>query len=158
MRFISTRGRAPEAGFIDVLLTGLAPDGGLYVPEAWPTVAAEDIAGYAGRPYADVAADILGRFVGEEIEADDLHGICARAYARFAHPATVPLVQLAPGRFLLELFHGPTLAFKDVAMQVLGGLFELALKARGRRNSPGSPPAKRPPPPPCAGPGKRPDC
>jgi threonine synthase len=133
MRFISTRGRSPEASFIDALLTGLAPDGGLYVPEAWPLVAAADIAGYAGRPYADVAADILERFAGGEIEADHLHRICARAYARFAHPATVPLVQLASGRFLLELFHGPTLAFKDVAMQVLGGLFELALKARGRR-------------------------
>ncbi|HEY2480665.1 MAG TPA: threonine synthase [Caulobacteraceae bacterium] len=132
MRFISTRGRAPEVGFTDALLAGLAPDGGLYAPTTWPTIAAEDIAGFSGRPYPAVAADILGRFAGEEIKAEDLHRICARAYARFAHTATAPLVQLAPDRFLLELFHGPTLAFKDVAMQVLGGLFEHALKARRR--------------------------
>jgi threonine synthase len=132
MRFISTRGRAPEAGFLDVLLAGLAPDGGLYAPATWPQLAADDIAGFAGRPYADVAAQILALFIGEEIERAALEAICARAYASFAHPAVAPLSQLAPGAFLLELFHGPTLAFKDVAMQVLGGLFEHALKARGR--------------------------
>jgi threonine synthase len=133
MRFISTRGRAPEVGFIDALLTGLAPDGGLYAPASWPAIAENDIAAFAGRPYADVAADILRRFAGEEIDPEDIRRVCVRAYGRFAHPATAPLVQLAPARFLLELFHGPTLAFKDVAMQVLGGLFELALRARSRR-------------------------
>jgi len=132
MRYISTRGRAPEAGFIDVLLAGLASDGGLYAPAAWPTLGTPEIAAFAGRPYAEVAADILGLFAGEEIDAETLRRICQRAYAGFSHPAVAPLRQLAPGRFLLELFHGPTLAFKDVAMQVLGGLFEHALALRGR--------------------------
>jgi len=132
MRFLSTRGQAPEAGFIDVLLAGLAPDGGLYAPTAWPKLTAEEIAALAGRPYAEVAADILARFIGDELEVGALAAICARAYERFSHPATTPLTQLAPDRFLLELFHGPTLAFKDVAMQVLGGLFEHVLKRRGR--------------------------
>jgi threonine synthase len=132
MRFLSTRGQAPEAGFVDVLLAGLAPDGGLYAPVSWPELTADEIAAFAGRPYAEVATDILARFVGDELEAGALEAICERAYARFSHPATTPLVQLAPDRFLLELFHGPTLAFKDVAMQVLGGLFEHVLKLRGR--------------------------
>jgi threonine synthase len=132
MRYISTRGGAPEAGFVDVLLAGLAPDGGLYMPAEWPALTPDEIAGFAGRAYPEVAADILGRFAGDEIETEELERICQRAYAGFSHPAVTPLVQLAPGRFLLELFRGPTLAFKDVAMQVLGGLFEHALAARGR--------------------------
>jgi threonine synthase len=132
MRYVSTRGRAPEAGFIDVLLAGLAPDGGLYAPAAWPVLSADNIGAFAGQPYAEVAAAILGLFAGEEIDADTLNRICARAYAGFSHPAVAPLRRLAPGRFLLELFHGPTLAFKDVAMQVLGGLFEHVLALRGR--------------------------
>ena len=132
MRYLSTRGGAPQAGFLDVLLAGLAPDGGLYAPEAWPSLTPDEIAAFAGAPYAQVAADILGRFAGDEIEASELQAICRRAYATFTHPAVTPLRQLAPGRFLLELFHGPTLAFKDIAMQVLGGLFEHALARRGR--------------------------
>lgn len=132
MKFLSTRGQAPEAGFVDVLLAGLAPDGGLYAPAAWPELTADEIAAFAGRPYAEVAADILARFVGDELDAGALEAICERAYQRFSHPATTPLTQLAPGRFLLELFQGPTLAFKDVAMQVLGGLFEHVLRQRGR--------------------------
>ena len=132
MRYVSTRGRAPEAGFIDVLLAGLASDGGLYAPAAWPTLGAGEIAAFAGRPYAEVAAEILGLFAGDEIDSGALLRICQRAYAGFSHPAVAPLRQLAPGRFLLELFHGPTLAFKDVAMQLLGGLFEHALALRGR--------------------------
>jgi threonine synthase len=132
MRYVSTRGGAPEAGFLDVLLAGLAPDGGLYVPREWPRLDPGEIAAFAGAPYPEVAGAILGRFAGEEIAAPDLAAICARAYAGFAHPAVAPLRQLTPGRFLLELFHGPTLAFKDVAMQVLGGLFEHALARRGR--------------------------
>jgi len=132
MRYISTRRRAPEAGFIDVLLAGLASDGGLYAPEAWPAFIPGEIAAFAGAPYAEVAAAVLGRFVGDEIEEGALQRICTRAYAGFSHPAVAPLRQLAPGRFLLDLTRGPTLAFKDVAMQVLGGLFEHALAARGR--------------------------
>ena len=132
MRYVSTRGQAPSVGFVDALLGGLAPDGGLYAPQAWPTVPAEEIAAYATRPYAEVAADILGRFAGEEIAADVLRNLCAQAYASFTHAAVAPLTQLAPGRFLLELFHGPTLAFKDVAMQILARLYDHALAARGR--------------------------
>ena len=132
MNYVSTRGRAPQAGFIDVLLAGLASDGGLYVPETWPALSGEEIAAFAGRPYAEVAAAILRHFAGDEIDPEVLERICARAYASFSHPAVAPLRQLSSNRFLLELFHGPTLAFKDIAMQVLGGLFEHALGARGR--------------------------
>ncbi|MGH7023591.1 MAG: threonine synthase [Caulobacteraceae bacterium] len=132
MRFISTRGRSPEAGFLDVLLAGLAPDGGLYIPQSWPRLSRDEIAAFAGRPYAEVAAAILGRFAGAEIEAEALERICAKAYAAFSNTAVTPLRQLTPTRFLLELFHGPTLAFKDIAMQAMAGLFEHALAARGR--------------------------
>ena len=132
MNFISTRGDSPPVGFIDALLAGLAPDGGLYCPEIWPRLTTADIAGFAGRPYAEVAAHILGLFVGDEIPAKVLGELCAEAYASFDHPAVTPLVQLGPDRFLLELFHGPTLAFKDVAMQILGRLYAHVLAARGR--------------------------
>ena len=96
MRYISTRGEAPELGFEDALLTGLARDGGLYLPKAWPRVSAETIAGLAGRPFADVAASILQLFVGEAIPPADLLAITRDAYARFGHPAVVPLVQSGP--------------------------------------------------------------
>ena len=132
MKFISTRGGSPPVGFIDALLAGLAPDGGLYCPETWPRLTADEIAAMAGRPYAEVAARIFGLFAGDEIPAAVLGELCAQAYASFDHPAVTPLVQLAPDRFLLELFHGPTLAFKDVAMQVLGRLYAHVLAARGR--------------------------
>jgi threonine synthase len=131
LKYLSTRGHAAPLGFIDTLLAGLAPDGGLYNPEQWPTLTPDEIAGFAGRPYAEVAADILGRFAGGEIPAPVLADLCARAYASFDHPAVAPLVQLAPDRFLLELFHGPTLAFKDVAMQLLGRLYAHVLASRG---------------------------
>ncbi|HEY2178003.1 MAG TPA: threonine synthase [Caulobacteraceae bacterium] len=132
MRYISTRGAAPPAGFLDVLLAGLAPDGGLYVPQDWPALTPGEIAAFAGAPYAQVAADILGRFAGDEIPPAELAAICARAYSTFTDPAVAPQRQIGSGRWLLELFHGRTLAFKDVAMQVLGGLFEHALARRGR--------------------------
>lgn len=132
MKYLSTRGDAPPLGFVDTLLAGLAPDGGLYCPETWPRLTAAEIAAFAGRPYAKVAADILGRFAGAEISRDDLERLCAEAYASFDHPAVTPLVQLAPDRFLLELFHGPTLAFKDLAMQILGRLYAHVLAARDR--------------------------
>jgi threonine synthase len=129
MRYVSTRGEAPEIGFVDALLAGLAPDGGLYTPKVWPALTAAEIAAFAGRPYAEVAADILGRFAGDEIAGSVMKDLCEDAYAGFAHAAVAPLRQVSSGRFLLELFHGPTLAFKDLAMQVLARLYEHALAA-----------------------------
>ena len=117
VRYISTRGEAPALGFIDVTLTGLAHDGGLYVPETWPVIDAATVAGFAGRPYADVACDVVSRFMADGIA--DLARMTREAYDMFRHPAVTPLVQLAPNTFMLELFHGPTLAFKDLAMQLL---------------------------------------
>ena len=132
MRYISTRGASPPVGFVDAVLAGLAPDGGLYVPESWPQFSAGEIAGMAGQPYAEVAAAVLGRFAGDEIPEADLLAMCRQAYAAFDHPAVVPLVQLAPNVFLAELFHGPSLAFKDVAMQLLAGLSDFVLERAGR--------------------------
>jgi threonine synthase len=132
MKYVSTRGDAPEIGFVDALLASLAPDGGLYTPKVWPALTGDEIAAFAGRPYAQVAADILGRFAGGEIAPSVMQGLCEDAYAGFTHPAVAPLRQLTPGKFLLELFHGPTLAFKDVAMQVLARLYQHALAARGQ--------------------------
>ncbi len=133
MRYVSTRGGAPEVGFTEALLGGLAPDGGLYMPKAWPQLSAETIAGFAGRAYAEVAAAILAGFVGEELDAEVLVRACQGAYATFSHPAVAPLRQLDSGVFLLELFHGPSLAFKDVAMQLLARLYEPVLSAQDRR-------------------------
>ncbi|MBV9510681.1 MAG: threonine synthase [Caulobacteraceae bacterium] len=132
MRYVSTRGDAPPIGFLDAVLAGLAPDGGLYVPEVWPLFSPEEIAGFAGAPYAQVAAEIIGRFAGEHLAAADIAEITAEAYAGFTHPAVTPLRELDAGLWLLELFHGPTLAFKDVAMQLLSRLYERALEARQR--------------------------
>ena len=132
MQYISTRGEAPPVSFLEAVLTGLAPDGGLYVPATWPQLTHAEIAAFAGRPYAEVAAEILARFAGDAIPRAAIDEMCADAYASFSHAAVVPLKQLAPGRFLLELFHGPTLAFKDVAMQLLARLYEYVLAARGR--------------------------
>src|SRR5580698_1585582 len=133
MKYISTRGAAPAVGFTEALLGGLAPDGGLYAPQSWPVVSPAEIAAFAGAPYADVAADIMSRFAGDEIPHAVMRDLCVEAYATFTHAAVAPLKQLAPGRFLLELFHGPTLAFKDIALQLLGRLYDHALKAQGRR-------------------------
>lgn len=133
MLHVSTRGEAPAIGFTDALLTGLARDGGLYVPAEYPVLTPESIAGFAGRRYADVAKSVLGALVGDEIPAADLGTMIDGAYASFRHPAVCPLTQIDDGLFVLELFHGPTLAFKDVAMQLLGRLMDHALKARGAR-------------------------
>ncbi|MYZ48562.1 threonine synthase [Propylenella binzhouense] len=133
MRYVSTRGEAPALGFRDVVLTGLARDGGLYVPETWPRLAPDEIAALAGLPYAEVAARIIGRFTGDELAPGTLRAILDDAYGTFRHPAVTPLVQIAPNHFVLELFHGPTLAFKDVAMQVLARLMDHFLAERGRR-------------------------
>jgi threonine synthase len=132
VKYVSTRGASAPVGFIEALLAGLAPDGGLYCPQIWPRFTAEEIAAFAGAPYAEVAAAVLGRFAGDEIPAEDLRRLCREAYSSFDHPAVTPLTQLAPGRFLLELFHGPTLAFKDVAMQILGRLYAHVLASRGQ--------------------------
>jgi threonine synthase len=131
LRYISTRGEAPALGFIDVTLAGLARDGGLYVPETWPTVDAAAMAGFAGRPYADVAGDVISRFAADGVA--DLARMTREAYDAFRHPAVTPLVQLGPNTFVLELFHGPTLAFKDLAMQLLARLMDHALAVRGER-------------------------
>jgi threonine synthase len=132
MRYISTRGGAPSVDFTDALLAGLAPDGGLYVPETWPSFSAEQIAAFAGKPYAEVAAAVLGAFAGDSLSPEAIAQDCAAAYASFTHASVTPLRQLEPGRWLLELFHGPTLAFKDVAMQLLARLYDRVLAERER--------------------------
>ena len=129
MRYISTRGEAPALGFMDVTLAGLAHDGGLYVPETWPALDPTAIAGFAGRPYSAVAADVVSCFAGGGIA--ELARMTCEAYDGFGHPAVTPLVQIGPNTFVLELFHGPTLAFKDLAMQLLARMMDHALAARG---------------------------
>jgi threonine synthase len=133
MRYISTRGQAPALSFADAMLTGLARDGGLYLPETIPVLAADEIAGLAGLPYEDVALRVMRPFLAGAFGDDDLCAAIARAYAGFGHPARAPLKQLGPSHFLLELFHGPTLAFKDFAMQLIGQLFQIELARRGER-------------------------
>ena len=133
MQFVSTRGQAPVLGFSDAVLAGLASDGGLYVPQSWPQLTASEIAGFAGKPYADVAYAIISRFTGDEIAPAKLKQIIDDSYAVFRHPSVAPLVELAPGQFVLELFHGPTLAFKDVAMQFLSRVMDHILAERGLR-------------------------
>lgn len=133
MRYISTRGLTPPRDFADVLLAGLAEDGGLFVPETWPHFSPADWRAMRGLSYPDLAARVMQPFVGESIHAADLLRICREAYAGFGHPAVVPLVQLETHLFTQELFHGPTLAFKDMAMQVLGRLFDHVLSQRDAR-------------------------
>ncbi|MEO0032883.1 MAG: hypothetical protein RIS94_2641, partial [Pseudomonadota bacterium] len=124
MKYVSTRGQAPSLDFQGVTLAGLASDGGLYVPESWPTFTADEIAGMAGLPYAELAQKIMQPFVGDCLTPERLLELCRQAYGRFAHAAVTPLKQLDEKQWVLELFHGPTLAFKDVALQLLGLLFE----------------------------------
>ncbi|MBF9195508.1 threonine synthase [Microvirga terrestris] len=133
MLHVSTRGEAPALGFTDALLTGLARDGGLYLPECWPTLTAETIRGFAGKPYAEVAKAVLGPLVDGDIPEAALSRMIDESYASFRHAAVCPLTQLGDNLFVLELFHGPTLAFKDVAMQLLGRLMDHVLKARRAR-------------------------
>ena len=132
MRYVSTRGQSPAVGFVDAVLAGLAPDGGLYVPETWPQFSPDEIAGFAGRPYHEVAAAVIGAFAGDEIAPATLTELCREAYASFKHAAVVPLVQLAPDVFMAELWHGPSLAFKDVAMQILARLYDHVLGQQNR--------------------------
>ncbi|MBL8702774.1 MAG: threonine synthase [Alphaproteobacteria bacterium] len=133
MRYVSTRGAARALPFDDVLLAGLARDGGLYVPSAWPRLTSAMLADLAGRPYHEITTRVLRPFVGRTIRGDDLAALVEDAYRGFHHTAVAPLKQLGPGDFLLELFHGPTLAFKDYALQVVGRMFDHVLKARGSR-------------------------
>ena len=128
MRYVSTRGRAAELGFCDALLAGLATDGGLYVPQSWPKQPT-----LAGSTYASKAASLMAPYVEGEIPQDVFAQLCATAYSTFRDPAVVPLVQIAPEHYLLELFHGPTLAFKDVALQLIGQLFDYVLTQRNQR-------------------------
>jgi threonine synthase len=129
LRYVSTRGGVGPCGFEDALFAGLAGDGGLYLPERWPMVERDDLAAWQGASYQEVAARVLAPFVGAEAE---LRELIARAYANFDHVAIAPLCQLGPNEWLLELFHGPTLAFKDIALQLLGQLFEHFLARRER--------------------------
>ncbi len=133
MQFISTRGQAPQTSFSDVLLAGLAPDGGLYLPQSWPQFSPSEIAAFKGQRYQDVAFAILSRFTAGSFSDAELRDAVTAAYADFDAPDIAPLVEIGDGQYLLELFHGPTLAFKDIALQVLGQLFSRALAKRGGR-------------------------
>lgn len=130
MQYISTRGEAPKLGFSDALLTGLARDGGLYVPASWPQLTKREIRKLRGQSYQSIAQAVLSPFVEGEISSEDFRAMIDAAYATFRHPAVVPLVQSGPNSFVMELFHGPTLAFKDVAMQLLARLMDHVLKQR----------------------------
>jgi threonine synthase len=133
MKYVSTRGQAPVLTFADALLAGLARDGGLYVPEAWPRLSGGEIAALAGRPFAETAAGLLRPFVAGTIPDVVLDRAAREAYATFGHRAVTPTTQIAPNLFVLELFHGPTLAFKDVAMQLVARLMDHVLGERGQR-------------------------
>jgi threonine synthase len=133
VRYVSTRGEAPALGFRDVVLAGLARDGGLYLPESWPQLTHGEIAGLAGCSYAEVAFRVFSPFVGDEIPAPALRRMLDDAYATFRHAAVAPLAQIGSSHFLLELFHGPTLAFKDLAMQFLARLMDHILTERDER-------------------------
>lgn len=133
MLHVSTRGEAPALSFSDALLAGLARDGGLYVPESYPRLSAETIAGFAGMPYAEVAKTVIGALADGAFEASALGRMIDASYAGFRHPAVCPLVQIGDNMFVQELFHGPTLAFKDVAMQLLGRMMDHVLTERGQR-------------------------
>lgn len=133
MKYISTRGQAPRLSFEDALLAGLASDGGLYVPESWPRLSDATLRSFIGADYATVAKAVLHPFMADDVSAERLSDIVDEAYACFNHPEVAPLVALEDGHYLLELFHGPTLAFKDVAMQLLARLMDDALTRRGQR-------------------------
>lgn len=133
MRYISTRGQAPVLTFAEAMMTGLARDGGLYVPQSVPRLSKAEIAAMAGLPYEEVAFRVMKPFMGDTFSDAEFHNLIAKAYAGFGHDARAPLVQLGPNHFLLELFHGPTLAFKDFAMQLIGQMMQAALAKSGKR-------------------------
>jgi threonine synthase len=133
MRYISTRGQAPELDFAGVLLAGLAPDGGLYMPQTWPRFSPADLRALRGLPYPELAARVIAPFVEGSLTFSELQAACHKAYAGFFSKAVTPLVQVDTNLYALELFHGPTLAFKDLALQLVGHLFELVLAKRGEK-------------------------
>ncbi|MEP2922163.1 MAG: threonine synthase [Sulfitobacter sp.] len=133
MRYISTRDTAPILTFEEAMLTGLARDGGLYVPETIPQLDAAQIKAMAGQSYEEVAYTVMRPFIGDTFTDAEFRDLIAKAYANFGHTSRAPLKELAPNHFLLELFHGPTLAFKDFAMQLIGQMFQLALGRKGER-------------------------
>lgn len=133
MKYVSTRGEAPSLSFCDALLAGLARDGGLYVPKEWPRFSKKEIRALRGKSYQEIAFTVLSPFVDGEIPDDKFKAMIDEAYATFRHPAIAPLVQTGPNAFIMELFHGSTLAFKDVAMQLLGRLMDHVLTERNQR-------------------------
>ncbi len=133
MRYVSTRGEAPSLDFEETLLAGLARDGGLYLPEAWPTLSPETFQSLQGAPYEDAAVAVMRAFAGDCFPEAELRPLVQAAYREFRHPARAPLVQIGDNEWVLELHRGPTIAFKDFAMQLIGQLFEAALSRRGRR-------------------------
>ncbi|MFN3282556.1 MAG: threonine synthase, partial [Tabrizicola sp.] len=133
MQYISTRGAAPVLGFGEAMMTGLARDGGLYVPETVPVLSKAEIAALAGAPYEEVAFKVMRPYLGGFFADDEFRDLIARAYQGFHHAARAPMVQLGSNHFLLELFHGPTLAFKDFAMQLIGQMMQAALARTGER-------------------------
>ena len=130
MNYLSTRGDAPILNFEQVLLAGLARDGGLYLPESWPMFSPEELTSFAGKHYAEVAATVMQPFVSDALTEDELQRLVCEAYSQFEHQSVAPLVQIGPNQWVMELFHGPTLAFKDVAMQVLSRLYDHVLTKR----------------------------
>ncbi|MBA4042063.1 MAG: threonine synthase, partial [Sphingobium sp.] len=124
MQYHSTRGGAPVLDFRGATLAGLAKDGGLYVPDHWPELTRDEIAALAGLDYIETAVRVMAPFTAGTLDETALRTLCQAAYGRFAHAAVAPLAQLDANHWLLELFHGPTLAFKDVALQLLGLMFE----------------------------------
>lgn len=133
MRYISTRGAAPALPFDDVLLTGLARDGGLYVPESWPRFSPGELRDFSGMPYHEIAYRVMAPFVEGAVDLAVFKRIVTETYRDFGHATVAPLVQISPNEWVMELFHGPTLAFKDYAMQLLGRLFDHVLAQRGER-------------------------
>ena len=125
INYISTRGKAPQQDFIGVLLSGLASDGGLYIPDLWPQINQDQMKGMLGAPYSKIAHQVTAPFVGNTIPAEVMEQILQEVYEdAFAHSAVAPLVQIDSNKWVMELFHGPTLAFKDYALQLLGRLFD----------------------------------
>lgn len=131
MHYVSTRGQSPHLSFVDMLLAGLAPDGGLYLPQLWPRISPEDIAAFRGMPYAQVSRNILARLTSDSFADWELAADVEAAYAGFDDDRIAPMTEVGEGLYQLELFHGPTFAFKDIALQILGKMFARALKKRG---------------------------
>ena len=133
MKYVSTRGKAPILNFEETMLTGLARDGGLYVPQSIPKFSADDMLKMSDLSYEEIAFKVISPFVGDCFSEDELGKIINNAYYNFGHQERAPLVELESNHFLLELFHGPTLAFKDFAMQLIGQFFQVALDRKKSR-------------------------